>query len=174
MEKLKLVYSVKPEEWLEGYDLYYKLYRRKGTYLKAALFVAALVLFAQQVWLDPFFTMGWICAAVCVGAIVCIVFLNPKMERKTTERALEMINGDKYELLLTEDKLTVSTVVPEGEEAPADVRPTVIDIRDKSVKIIETEKIIGLFSKEMSAVVPKSELNDYDIQTLKETVEKAK
>lgn len=174
MEKLKLVYSVKPEEWLEGYDLYYKLYRRKGTYLKAALFVAALLLFIQQVWLDPYFIMGWICAAVCIGAIVCIVYLTPKMERGTTERALETIKGEKYELLLTEDKLTVSAIVPEGEETPDGKRPTVIDIRDKSVKIIETEKIIGLFSKDTSVVVPKSELNEYDVGVLKETVERAK
>ena len=183
MEKLKLVYSVKPEEWLEGYDIYQKLYRRKFTYIKAAIFLIPLLLFLEQLMHDPYYVMAYVCIAVCIGAIACI-FATPKMERKNTERALEAIKDDKYELILTEDKLTVSTIIPEtdgeylekdenGEPIPLpEIKPTVVELADKDLKVVETERIIGVFSKELSLAIPKSELNERDLAILRECASK--
>lgn len=181
MEKLKLVYSIKKEEWLEGYDLYQKIFRQKFTYIKAAVFLIPLLLFIQQIWLDPYFKMGYVCIAVCIGAIVCI-FLTPRMERKTHERALEAIKDDKYKLTVTEEAITVETILPDtdreylekdkdGNEIPLpEIRPTVIPLSERSLKLIESENVVGIFTKTVSIVIPRSELNDYDVETLKKAI----
>ena len=185
MEKLKLVYSVKAEEWLEGYDIYYKTFRRKFTYIKAAIFLIPLLLFAQQIILEPTYTMGWVCIVICIAAIACI-FAMPGVERKNTERALGAIKDDKYELILTDDKLTVSTILPDNEadylENDADgnvipapeIKPTVVDLKEKGLQLVETEKIIGVFTKSLSLAIPKSELNVHDKTVLRETIGKAR
>lgn len=178
MEKIKLLYPIKPEEWLEGYDLYQKMYRRKFTYIKACAFLIPLILFLQQIWIDPYFTVGYICIAVCVGAIVCI-FLTPGIERKTTERALEAIKDDNYVLTLFDDRIEISTVLPESDEKflepdesgakkpLPEIAPTVILLSEKNLRAVETEKIIGVFTSKTSAVIPKSALNDRDVSVLK-------
>ena len=183
MEKLKLVYSVKLEEWLEGYDIYQKLYRRKFTYIKAAIFLIPLLLFIESLFHQPDYVMGWICIAVCLGAIVCI-FATPRLERKNTERALGAIKDDRYELILTEDKITVTTIIPESESEYLDkdsdgnaipapeIKPTVIDLKDNALKVIETDHVIGFFRKDLSLSVPKSELNEHDLTVIRETTQR--
>lgn len=183
MEKLKLVYSIKSEEWMEGYDLYKKMFTRKYTYIKAAIFLIPLLLFVQQVWIDPTYTMGWICIVVCIGAIAAI-FANPRLERKNTEHALEAVKDDKYEFTLYDDKFTVSTILPENESEYLDrdengnavplpeIKPTEVSLKEKGLKIIETDKIFGFYTKAVSLTVPKSALNDRDTAILRETAEK--
>lgn len=183
MEKLKLVYSIKSEEWMEGYDLYKKMFTRKFTYIKAAIFLIPLLLFVQQVWIDPTYTMGWICIVVCIGAIAAI-FANPRLERKNTEHALEAVKDDKYEFTLYDDKFTVSTILPENESEYLDrdengnavplpeIKPTEVSLKEKGLKIIETEKIFGFYTKAVSLTVPKSALNDRDTAILREMAEK--
>lgn len=183
MEKLKLVYSIKSEEWMEGYDLYKKMFTRKFTYIKAAIFLIPLLLFVQQVWIDPTYTMGWICIVVCIGAIAAI-FANPRLERKNIEHALEAVKDDKYEFTLYDDKFTVSTILPENESEYLDrdengnavplpeIKPTEVSLKEKGLKIIETEKIFGFYTKAVSLTVPKSALNDRDTAILRETAEK--
>ena len=178
MEKLKLTYSIKKEEWLEGYDLSYSLFRKKFTYIKAAVFLIPLLLFIEQLFRDPHFKMGYVCVAVCIGAIVCI-FATPKMERRTAERALDSLSGDIYCLTLYEDRLKIETIIPEGEEKYLDrdengepiplpkIEPTVIPLSDKSLRATETDSIIGVFTKAISCVIPKSGLNDNDLDVLK-------
>ena len=184
MEKLKLLYSIDGKEWMEGYDLYQKLYRRKFTYIKAAIFLIPLLLFIQQIWIDPYFTMGYVCIAICLAAIVCII-LTPGIERKTTERALSGISGDRYQLTLYDDRLSVETLEysdkPEDLETgaggekirPEKPKPTEISFSDRSMKVIETEAIFGIFTKEVSVVLPKREMNDYDMETVRKTLNRA-
>lgn len=178
MEKLKLIYSVEKEEWLEGYDLSYNLYRKKFTYIKAAIFLIPLLLFIEQLFHDPKFIMGYVCIAVCIGAIACI-FATPKMERAAAERALDGIAGDTYQMTLTEENITFETVKANiGEELleqDADgktvelpkTEPVTVSLSDKSFRAIETEKIVGVFTKGISYVLPKSQMNDYDLDTLR-------
>ena len=178
MEKLKLTYGVPVGEWLEGYDLYYNAYRKKTTILKAVIFLIPLLLFIQQVWMDPYYTLGWICIIVCIGAIACI-FATPKMERKNSERALEAIRGDKYELTLTDEKLTVRTIIPESDEQYLEydkdgnirplpeIEPTVIELDEKGLKLVETSDIFAIMSKRINLVVPKAAMNDEQAEILK-------
>lgn len=42
-----------------------------------------------------------------------------------------------------------------------------IDLKDKSVKAVEGEKIIGVFSNDFSAVIPKRPLSMYELGDLK-------
>lgn len=184
MELLKLLYSIDENEWLEGYDLYQKLYKRRSVYIKAAIFLIPLILFIQQIWLDPHFTMGYVCIAVCLAAIVCIL-LTPSLERKNVMRALSGISGDMYQLTLFADKLTVETVAQEnrpenlepdgsgGLIRPENPAPTVIGFDDRSMKVIETEKIFGIFTKQTSIVLPKREMNDHDAETIRKTLNRA-
>lgn len=178
MEKLKIVYSIKKEEWLEGYDQNYNLNRKKFTYIKAAIFLIPLLLFIEQLFHDPYYIMGYVCLAVCIGAIACM-FATPKMERRNTERALDAIKDDKYQMTVFDDRITVETIIPESDEEYLEkdengepkplpkIEPTEILLSDKSLKAIETEKIIGIFTKSVSCFVPKGELNDNDISVLK-------
>ena len=166
MEKLNLVYSIKKDDWLEGYDLGYKLFRKKFTVLKAAIFLIPIALFIDSLVRDPYFTVGYVCIAVCLGAMFCI-FATPKMQRRTSEHALDELEGDTYNLKVFDDKLTVETVLPEGETPPP---PTVISLDDKSLRAVETENIIGVFTKEISLVLPKSAMNQNDLDILRKTL----
>ena len=178
MEKLNLNYAVKAEEWLEGYDLYYKLYRKRTTYFKAALFLIPLLLFIEQVIRDPYYTMGWICIIVCIGAIACI-FATPKLERRNSERALTAISDDRYVLTLTDTDLTVRTIIPESDEQYLDVDkdgntipqpeipPTVVKLGEKGLKLAETENTYTILSREMNLVVPKSVMSAEETEILK-------
>lgn len=183
MEKLRLNYAVSASEWLEGYDLYYKLYRKKFTYIKAALFLIPLLLFLQQVWIDPYYTMGWICIIVCVGAIACIM-ATPKLERRNSEHALEALKDDRYELTLTDTQLSVRTIISETDEQYLDydkdgnpipqpeIKPTVIDLAEKGLKLVETESTYAIVSKAINLVVPKSAVNADEAEVLKSAINK--
>ena len=178
MEKLNLTYSVAPSEWLEGYDLYYKAYRKKFTYIKAAIFLIPLLLFAQQIFIDPYYTLGWICIIVCIGAIACIL-ATPKLERKNSERALEALRDDKYHLTLTDKKLTVSTIIPESDEQYLEydkdgnqrqlpeIPPTVVELDEKGLKLIETGDIFVVMSKSINLVVPKAAMSENETNILR-------
>ena len=178
MEKLKLNYAVKAEEWLEGYDLYYKLYRKKVTYFKAVLFLIPLLLFADQVWRDPYYTLGWICIIVCIGAIACI-FATPKLERRNSEHALSAIRDDRYELTLTDTDITISTIIPESDAEYLDydkegnpipqpeIKPTVIKLGEKGLRLEETANTYTILSKEINLVVPKSAMSAEEAEILK-------
>lgn len=174
---MKLTYNIEKEEWLEGYDLQWRLFRRKFTYIKAGIFAVPLLLFMQQLWIDPYYTMGWFCLAVCIAAIAAIL-ATPKMERKGYERALDALKDDSYVLEIEGDKLSISTVLPEndsdlekdenGEVIPLpEINPSVIDLKDKNVKTVEGEKMIGVFSTNFSAVIPKRPLSMYELGDLK-------
>lgn len=174
---MRLTYNIEKEEWLEGYDLQWRMFRRKFTYIKAAIFVVPALLFVQQLWIDPNYTMGWFCLAICI-AVITTIFATPKLERKTYERALEAIKNDAYVLEIEGDKLSVTTILPEndpdlekdenGEVIPLpEIKPSVIDLKERNVKTVEGEKIIGVFSNEFSAVIPKRPLSMYEIGDLK-------
>lgn len=169
MEKLKLSYQIKPEEWLEGYDLYYKKFRQKSTVIRATLFLIPLALFFQQVFIDPNFVIGWVCIAVCIAAIFCI-FANRRMERRVSEHALEGMKDDKYQLTLFDDKLTVETLIPENQESQQKAAPTVIEFSEKSYSAVETENIFAVMTKEVCITVPKENLSKYDIETLRDVL----
>lgn len=178
MEKLKLNYAVSESDWLEGYDLYYRRYRRKFTYIKAALFMIPLLLFIQQIWLDPYYTMGWICIIVCIGAIACI-FATPKLERKNSERALTALREDRYELTLTDTDVTVRTILPESDEKYLDydkegnpvpqpeIKPTVVKLGEKGLMLEEMSNAYAIISKEINLVVPKSAMTAEETEILK-------
>ena len=164
MEKLKLSCRISPDEWLEGYDLYYKKFRQKFTYIRAALFIIPMLLFLQQVWLQPSFIMGWVCIAVCVAAVVCI-FLNPKNERNAAAHALEGLVDKSFEVALSDDRITVSEVVPEGGEQKPPAAVVVFSAE-------ETERVFAVMSKSGFIAVPKGGLSKYDLEALRDGVKK--
>ncbi len=161
-------YAFSSKEWLEGFDLCYKLYKRKFTYIKAAIFAVPLLLFIQSVYVDPYYTMGYICIAICAAAALCIL-MTPKLERRSYEHAVEYLEGDSYELKVEGSRLTLTTMpVPEDEAPPK--QPTVVDISDRSYKGIETEDIFGAFTKYASIVVPKGSLSADEQESLRQVL----
>ncbi len=184
MEKLMLCYKLSSEERLEGYDIYYRVKKRKFTFIKAALFAIVLILFIQQVIMDPYYTLGWICIIICAGAIACI-FATPKMERKNFERANEALKDDAYRLETDGKTLTVSTVLPDsdgeyldigkdGEPIPQpEIKPTVIDLTAKDFKSFESENVITASDRTAFFTVPKSALSKYEIETLRDALKPA-
>lgn len=174
---MKLTYQLTPEEWLSGYDLHEKLFKRKYIIIKAAMFLIPLLLFVWQLWLDPYYTMGWFCLAICIAAVT-IILISPRMERKACERALSALKDDRYVLEIEDSKLTLSTILPENDDCLdrdenggaiplPEIKPTVIDLNENGVKAIEAEKIIGVFSKDFSAVIPKGPLSVYELEDLR-------
>ena len=178
MENLKISYQISPEEYLEGYDIFYRKKKRKFTFIKAGLFAIALLLFIQQVYIDPYYTIGWICIAICAGAIAAI-FGTPKIERRNYEQAIKALTADTYELNVTKESLTVSTVLPDDSEyleedekgslkPHPEIPPTVMDLTDKSFKAYESEGVICAMDRDLSMTVPKSKLSKYDLEALRE------
>ncbi len=164
MENTVFRYAFSKEDWLEGYGVAYKLYKRKFTYIKAALFVIPLILFIQGVIVDPNYTMGYICIAVCAAAVLCIL-ATPKLERRSYEHAAEYLEGDSYELSVEGSRLVLTTVSAPDSEIPK--QPTVVELSDRSFKGVETENIFGAFTKAASIVVPKKSLSADEQEALR-------
>lgn len=183
MEKLSITYKISKEAFMEGYDVFYRQKKAKSTYIKAALFAAALLLFIQQVWMDPYFTMGWVCIVICIGAILCIL-ATPKMDRQNYERALKGLEGDTYRLSIENRKISVETVILDNDDKCLDadsegnllphpeIKPTVIDMDDKSYRTVETDKIFVVMTKDYSLVIPKEPLSIYDTEALRDGLKK--
>ncbi|MBQ8623276.1 MAG: hypothetical protein IJ424_02725 [Oscillospiraceae bacterium] len=181
--KLNLEYKITKEDWLSGYDLYFNLFTKKTTYIKAAIFVVPLILFIEQVIRDPKFTVGWVCIAACVMMIVS-AFISNKLERKNIANALDAIKDDIYILNLFDDRLTVKTIVNEspenleydenGELKPLpEIPESVCEFSEKTLKVYETEKIIGLFSRRGSFFIPKAGLDENELNVVTSTLKEA-
>ncbi len=181
--RLSLEYKISKEEWLSGYDLYYNLFKKKTTYLKAAIFVIPLILFIEQVIRDPSFTVGWVCIGICVAMIGSALFTG-KLERKNMATALDAIKDDSYVLNLYEDRLTVKTIVNEspenleydenGELKPLpEIPESVCELTDKTLKVYETKDLVALFSRKGSFFVPKSAINESDLDILTSCLKEA-
>ncbi len=181
--KLNIEYKLSKENWLKGYDLYYSLFKKRSTYVKAAIFVVPLLLFVQQVFIDPSYTLGWVCIVVC-AAMIAATLITPKLERKNTANALDAISDDVYTLELYDDKFVVTTKVVEkienleldenGEPKPLpEIPASVCELDEKSLKCYETADVLGLFSHKGSFFIPKSELDDESLNILKDSLKSA-
>lgn len=174
-------YGFERESWLEGYDAYYKLYRRRRTILFVVLFLVLALLFVQQVAVDPSYGVGWTCLAICLAVAVIYAFA-PKYERRNVERALPAIKNDRYVLKIFQDKITVRTIIPEddaqylepdesGNPIPyPEIPETTIDLSDKTLKTAETEKMFGVFTKYTQCIIPKQDLSEEQLCLLRESV----
>lgn len=181
--KLTLEYKISKDDWLNGYDLYYSLFKKKTTYLKAAIFVIPLVLFIEQVIRNPGFTVGWVCIGVCVAMIVSAL-MSIKLDRKNMATALEAIKDDSYVLNLFEDRLTVKTTINEspenleydenGELKPLpEIPESVCELTEKSLKVYETKDLVALFSHKGSFFIPKKDVNESDLGILTSCLKEA-
>ncbi len=181
--KLKLEYKIDKEDWLLGFDLYYKLFKRNTAYIRAIIFAIPLVLFIEQVIKDPTFTVGWVCIGVCC-AMIAIALLGKKTERKNMATAVEAIQNDRYILSLFDDRLTVKTEICEdpanleydenGEVKPLpEIPESVCEFDDKILKVYETERLVALFSRRASFFVPKKEIEPNDLEVLVNSLKQA-
>lgn len=175
--KLKIEYKISKENWLKGYDLYYGLFKKKITFIKAALFLIPLLLFGQQVVMEPSYMAGWVCITICIAIIVGTLIM-PKLERKNTANALDAIADDSYVLELFDDKFSITTKIFESEDnleydENGEVKPlpeipaSVCELTEKSLKGYETEDLIALFSQRGSFFIPKCELDGISYETIK-------
>ena len=179
MENITLSYKISLEERLEGYDIYYRVKKRKFTFIKAAAFAIMLILFIQQVIMNPKYTLGWICIIVCLGAIACI-FATPKMERKNYGYANEALKDDVYRFEMSKDKILVSTVLPDSDEKYLDIdkegnavsqpeiQPTAVDMTDRKFSAYESENVFTVSDSGAFFTVPKSGLSKYEEQELRD------
>jgi len=174
-------YGFDEESWLEGYDAYYKLYRRRRTIIFVVLFLVLAALFVQQVVLDPTYGVGWTCLAICL-AIVLVYALAPAYEKRNVRRALPAIQNDRYVLKIYPNKITVRTIFPEEDsqylepdESGAlkpypEIPETTIDLSDKTLKTAETEKMFAVFTKYTQCIVTKGDLREEELERLKQCV----
>lgn len=175
---LKVKYGIDKNEWLEGWEIYYKTYKQKSVYIRAAVFLIPLALFVEQVVRDPSYGVGWVCVGICIACIAAL-FFSKHTEKKNYINALEALKDDEYILTVDGSTLTLETVLPESDkeflepdeegnlkEYPA-IEPTVCDLSDNSLKCFETENIIGLFSEKLGCVIPKAKINEDELNELK-------
>lgn len=165
MQKISLTYSLASENYLEASDIQYNLFRKKTTYIKAAVFAIPLLLFIQQIFLDPYYIIGWLCIAICIAAVAAILN-SPKLEKANAQHAAYILKDRQLHLEIDDSKLILSKIIPEGSEA----RICAVDLQEKGVKTLETEKIIGVFTKNESVVVPKEKLSVYEIEALRDVL----
>ncbi|MCD7731981.1 MAG: hypothetical protein LUH56_00870 [Oscillospiraceae bacterium] len=174
-------YGFDEESWLEGYDMYYKLYRRKRTICFVVLFLVLAALFVQQVVLDPTYGVGWTCLAICL-AIALVYALAPAYEKRNVKRALPAIENDRHVLKIYPEKITVRTILPEddaqylepdesGNLMPyPEIPETVIDLTDKTLKTAETDKMFAVYTKYTQSIIPKADLSEEELERLKQCV----
>ncbi|MCD7771051.1 MAG: hypothetical protein LUH23_03050 [Oscillospiraceae bacterium] len=171
-------YGFNQESWLEGYDMYYKLYKRKRTILFVVLFLVLGLLFVQQVVMDPTYGVGWMCLAICL-AVAVVYALSPWYERKNVQKALPAIENDRYILKIYPEKITVRTILPEDDsqylepDESGNLKPypeipeTVIDLSDKTLKTAETDKMFAVYTKYTQCIIPKGDLSEEELERLR-------
>ncbi len=171
-------YGFNQESWLQGYDMYYKLYRRKRTILFVVLFLVLGLLFVQQVVMDPSYGVGWMCLAICL-AVAVVYALSPWYERKNVIKALPAIENDRYILKIYLEKITIRTILPEDDsqylepDESGNLKPypeipeTVIDLSDKTLKTAETDKMFAVYTKYTQSIIPKSDLSEEELCVLR-------
>ncbi|MCD8005448.1 MAG: hypothetical protein LUF29_00510, partial [Oscillospiraceae bacterium] len=174
-------YGFDQESWLEGYDTYYKLYRRRRTIIFVALFLVLALLFVQQVVMDPSYGVGWMCLAICL-AVAVVYALSPWYERKNVIKALPAIENDRYVMKIYPEKITIRTILPEDDseylepDESGNLKPypeipeTVIDLTDKTLKTAETDKMFGIFTKYTQCIIPKKDVSEEELERLKQCV----
>ncbi|MCD7785425.1 MAG: hypothetical protein LUH18_07610 [Oscillospiraceae bacterium] len=171
-------YGFHQESWLEGYDAYYKLYRRRRTIIFVVLFLILGMLFVQQVVINPSYGVGWMCLAICF-AVAVVYALSPWYERKNVIKALPAIENDRYVLKIYPKKITVRTIIPEEDsqylepDESGNLKPypeipeTVIDLSDKTLKTAETDKMFAVFTKYTQSIIPKEDLREEELEKLR-------
>ncbi len=181
--KLNLSYKISKDVWMKGYDLYFSVFKKKSMIIKAAIFAATSLLFVDQIVRDPSNTTGWLCFIVCI-AMVAMILMNSKIERKNMFKALDGIEGDTYIFNLFDDCFTVKTVVAESEEnleydeegnvVPLpEIQPSVCYFNDRGLRCVETSELYAVFSYRGCFFVPKAELLDEQNEALKQALKTA-
>lgn len=181
---LKINYVITKEHWLEGWDIYYMLFRRKWAYIRAGVFVIPLVLFVDQVIRQPSYGIGWMSIAICLACMASPILLKKK-ERMQYDAALDGIKDGSFEVTIDGSTLTLKTIVPESEVEyldkdedgnPIPLEPipeSVCDLSDKKLKCVETANIIGIYSKKGSYIITKEGLTDEEITSVTAALKEA-
>ncbi len=181
--KLNLSYKISKDVWMKGYDLYFNTFKKRSMILKASIFTVTSLLFIDQIVRDPANSTGWLCFIVCI-AMVAMILMNSRIERKNMFKALDGIDGDTYIFDLFDDSFTVKTIVSESEEnleydeegnvVPLpEIQPSVCRFDDKGIRCIETSELFAIFSYRGCFFVPKAELNEEEYQALKQALQDA-
>lgn len=176
----KFVYKLSKENWTEGYDLFFDLFKKKSKYFKIITFAVLSLLFLDQVIKAPDYVAGWLCLGLCLFMVVG-GFIKPSMERKNMIEAFDGIAGDTYCLEVFEERIEISTEFEDNKdhldtdengeklELP-EIPKSIVEFEDKLLKCYETKDIIILFSKNGNFIIPKSEIDSENIEVLKETL----
>lgn len=171
---IKINYKINKEQWLEGWDIYYSLYRQKWAYVRAGIFLIPLILFVDQVIKEPSYGIGWMSIAICLACMVSPILLKKK-ERRQYSDALDGINDGSFEVTVDGTTLTLETIVSETESEYLDkdedgnpiplepVPKSVCDLSDKDVKCVDTANIIGIYSKKGSYIITKEGLSEEEL-----------
>ena len=170
---MKLSYNLTKEEYLKGWDLYYKRYKKINEYIKAIVFALISILFIQQIYLDPTYGIGWAGTIVCWLYVVYIFIFTKPVAKKRYELALDELVKD--ELVISGENsegLEITTVIAE-EVSTAD-ESNVENSEQRSIShlypydskdsaLIEKEDILWITAKEASQVIPKRIFEDESI-----------
>lgn len=181
--KLNLQYKISKSIWMNGYDLYFSVFKKRSMIIKAAIFAATSLLFIDQIIKDPSNSTGWLCFIVCI-AMVAMILANSRIERRNMFKALDGIEGDTYIFELFDDCFTVKTIVAENEEnleydedgnliPLPEIEPSVCYFNDRGLRCVETSELYGVFSYRGSFFVPKAELDSEQNEVLREALKTA-
>ncbi len=172
---MKLSYNLTKEEYLKGWDLYYKKYKKLNDYIKAAVFALLSVFFIQQVYLDPTYGIGWAGIAVCWLYVVYILVFTKRMVRKRYELAVSELIKDSYTVSdENPDGVEITVTLPMAEELSTEADENVESLKpkeivnlypygSKDVTLIDSEDILWLTNKAASQVIPKRIFEDESI-----------
>ncbi len=178
--KLNLQYKISKDDWMRGYDLYFKIFKKRSMIIKAAIFAATSLLFVDQIVKDPSNTTGWLCFIVCV-AMVAMILMNSRIERKNMQKALEGITDDTYVFDLFDDCFTVKTIVSEKEEnleydedgniiPLPEIKPSVCYFNDRGLRCVEISELYAVFSYRGCFFIPKTGLDTAENDALKQSL----
>lgn len=177
MEKLRFEFSHNNDIWIKGYDIFNRLYRRKKKIIYTVMFAVLAALFSEQIIRDPGYGVGWVCFAICL-AVITVTWISPMIERKNVCEAVKELDGYRYLFTLFDDKFSVETIIMpsdnDGGEAEnandgelSDIAPTECMLSEKSIKAVETDEMIAIFSDRTQCIIPKSDISESDAEDLR-------
>lgn len=184
-----LEYTIKTEEYITAFVAFQKKYVYPKNYILTAIFAAIAILYGNQIYVDPSYSIAWLLIGMCV-LFVAQMWFNTYRVRKKLATSIKEIADDKYTTNVFENGLRISTVFGDVSESAstelAEKKPDYDDYdnydniveevppkeiffdRDKPNIISAEGMYIIYLKKRMFYVIPKRALSESDSTILSE------
>lgn len=127
-----LEYTIKTEEYITAFVAFQKKYVYPKNYILTAIFAAIAILYGNQIYVDPSYSIAWLLIGMCV-LFVAQMWFNTYRVRKKLATSIKEIADDKYTTNVFENGLRISTVFGDvSESASTDTAVEAVPVQENT------------------------------------------